>query len=262
MSAVVNKKRSADISTLSSKQLGQVADFLRAAVTAHDAISIERRVEIFSGKEAVSAILGSSSSDVKGKKFPLNLNLSSPEHAKHLLLMLLKNGYFIKAMINGTKEIPLTPMQQAMLRAETMSGNQASSGVQLPKPEVIYLVSPDPSVSWSDDIKFIWIYEGSKLFSILLSFGILIFAFFIIMYPLWPYQLRLGAWYLMVFCIILVGLLALLSVVRLGLYVLSLVAGLPGFWLFPNLYEDCGFFESFVPLYGWDMPPQTKGKQQ
>jgi translocation protein SEC62 len=32
-------------------------------------------------------------------------------------------------------------------------------------------------------------------------------------------------------------------------FVWAITAGKHHFWLLPNLTEDCGFFESFVPLY-------------
>lgn len=244
---MTKKNKNLDVRSLTPTQLKSIADFIRFSITSHDAISIERRVEIFSGKEAINVLLSPGGK----KKVPLDTPISTPEQAKHLLLVLLSHGYFIKATINGTKELPLSPMQQAMLKAEAASGNSSSNN-QTPKPEIIYLVSPDPSISWSDDVMFIWIYEGSKLYTTLISFGILIVAFCIIMYPLWPYTLKLGAWYLSIGCLLVLGLLVALSVIRFILYVLSLLIGLPGFWLFPNLFEDCGFFESFVPLYGWD----------
>jgi len=34
----------------------------------------------------------------------------------------------------------------------------------------------------------------------------------------------------------------------------------PGIWLFPNLFEDVGFFESFVPLWAWQKVPKGKKK--
>ncbi|KAJ2101225.1 Translocation protein S62 [Coemansia sp. RSA 922] len=31
-----------------------------------------------------------------------------------------------------------------------------------------------------------------------------------------------------------------------------------GLWIFPNLFEDVGFFESFVPLYAWEVPKDAR----
>lgn len=43
------------------------------------------------------------------------------------------------------------------------------------------------------------------------------------------------------------------AILRLILYVLSLIVykDVGGFWIFPNLFEDCGVLESFKPLYGF-----------
>lgn len=75
-------------------------------------------------------------------------------------------------------------------------------------------------------------------------------------------MMRTGVWYLSVACLGFIGAIAVLAVVRLLLFMVTMFAVPPGIWLFPNLFEDVGFFESFVPLWAWQKQPKKKKKVQ
>jgi translocation protein SEC62 len=64
-------------------------------------------------------------------------------------------------------------------------------------------------------------------------------------------MLRQGVWYLSVGMMGLLGLFFAMSIFRLILFCVTVFAAPPGLWLFPNLFEDVGFFDSFKPLWGW-----------
>ena len=65
------------------------------------------------------------------------------------------------------------------------------------------------------------------------------------MFPLWPYELKYGAW--LVSFSLLVFLLSVI-ILRLIIYVIFAIFGL-SFWVFPNLFGDKGPIDSFKPLY-------------
>ena len=75
-------------------------------------------------------------------------------------------------------------------------------------------------------------------------------------------MMRTGVWYLSIALLGLIAAIAVIAVVRLILFVITMFAVPPGIWLFPNLFEDVGFFESFVPLWGWQKVPKGKKKKQ
>ena len=81
-----------------------------------------------------------------------------------------------------------------------------------------------------------------------------------ILFPLWPPVLRTAAWYLSIALLGLIAGILVIAVVRLILFVITMLALPPGIWLFPNLFEDVGFFESFVPLWGWQKVSKKKKK--
>ena len=70
-------------------------------------------------------------------------------------------------------------------------------------------------------------------------------------FPLWPSIVREGVYYLsLAGCGFLGGIIALAVLKYIffaALYILTL--GAIEFWLFPNLTEDVGFVESFIPVY-------------
>ena len=71
------------------------------------------------------------------------------------------------------------------------------------------------------------------------------------MFPLWPVKLRLGVYYLSMSVLGLIILFFAMALFRLFLFVITMFTVPPGLWLYPNLFEDVGFFDSFRPLWGW-----------
>lgn len=71
------------------------------------------------------------------------------------------------------------------------------------------------------------------------------------LFPLWPLFLRQGVWYLSMGMLGLIGLFFAMAIVRLILFIITIFAAPPGLWLYPNLFEDVGFFDSFRPVWAW-----------
>jgi len=49
----------------------------------------------------------------------------------------------------------------------------------------------------------------------------------------------------------LIGLFFVMAIFRLILFCATVFTVPPGLWLYPNLFEDVGFFDSFRPVWGW-----------
>ncbi|CAK9438642.1 uncharacterized protein LODBEIA_P28660 [Lodderomyces beijingensis] len=105
---------------------------------------------------------------------------------------------------------------------------------------------------------FGWLYSKPNPYIFIYSILAIAAVFAVILFPLWPSFMRRGVWYLSMGALGLIGLLFATAIVRLIIYVISLVAFPTPFWLFPNLFEDCGVLESFQPLYGWEEPKKKK----
>jgi translocation protein SEC62 len=115
--------------------------------------------------------------------------------------------------------------------------------------------------AFADDDYFAWFYETTQLQTILGGIGIIVVVFGAILFPLWPPILRTVAWYLSMALLGFIAGIAVIAVIRLILFIITVFALPPGIWLFPNLFEDVGFFESFVPLWAWQKQPKSKRKK-
>ena len=98
---------------------------------------------------------------------------------------------------------------------------------------------------------YVWLYEGSQWRQKAMAAGALVAIMAVVMFPLWPLFLRQGVWYLSVGLMGLLGLFFAMAIFRLILFAVTIFVAPPGLWLFPNLFEDVGFFDSFKPGWGW-----------
>ncbi|CAJ0637955.1 4174_t:CDS:2 [Entrophospora sp. SA101] len=109
-----------------------------------------------------------------------------------------------------------------------------------------------PMQTWKEDQYYVWFYQGSQLKTILSGLLLVSIVFLAVLFPLWPSSIRNGVWYISVAILGLFGVLMLVSLFRMVLFITTLVIVPPGIWLFPNLFADVGFVESFIPVFGWE----------
>lgn len=112
----------------------------------------------------------------------------------------------------------------------------------------------DVNRQWDDSKLYAWVYEGSQFWLLLGSLLVVFAAFALVLYPLWPKSLRNASWYLMMLGIGFLVSLFVISIIRLIVFCVTVLILKPGIWIFPNLFEDVGFIESFVPLWSWHIP--------
>jgi len=109
---------------------------------------------------------------------------------------------------------------------------------------------------------YVWFYEGSQWTTY--AGGIAMVAIMLagVMFPLWPPIMRLGVWYLSIGMLGLIGLFFAIAVVRLIFYIITVLVASPGIWIFPQLFADVGFVESFIPVWEWDLPKKKSKKRK
>lgn len=110
---------------------------------------------------------------------------------------------------------------------------------------------------------FVWLYDPISWVYWLGGTAIVLGTIAICMFPLWPPMMRQGVHYLSMgaagFLLLIMGI-AIFKYILFGLlFVLS--GGKLNFWLFPNLTEDVGFFESFVPFYDYTYTGASKARK-
>jgi len=187
-----------------------------------------KRVDYFKGKAAVKALLLPAYAKVKGAP-----KVTSEEEATALLQKIIPSAFYLRVDRGGST-----------------GGSGSPKHLQLNQMQM-----------FKPDDYFAWFYEGSQWTTYL--GGIMMVAVILagVMFPLWPPILRLGVWYLSMGLLGLIGLFFVIAIIRLIFYIITVVVTPPGIWIFPKLFADVGFVESFIPLWEWDLP-KKKGKKK
>jgi len=187
-----------------------------------------KRVDYFKGKAAVKALLSSNYAALSNVP-----KVSSETEAEALLQSVVPFAFF--------------------LRVDRQPGATASA----PKNLTFF-----QQQSFASDGYFAWFYEGSQWTTYLGGIAMVAVMLAGVMFPLWPPTLRLGVWYLSIGVLVLIGAFFGIAILRLIFYIITVVVASPGIWVFPQLFADVGFVDSFIPLYEWDYPKKKKGSKK
>lgn len=103
----------------------------------------------------------------------------------------------------------------------------------------------------SDEDIYVWVYEPATWSQYVFGGAIVLFVIACCLFPLWPSRVRSLAVYGSFACAGLLGVLLALTAIKYIIFatVWLFTRGKVTFWFLPNLSEDVGFFESFVPVY-------------
>lgn len=203
-----------------------------------------KRVEYFKGMRLPPQVHRERCLTVTGKA--CLKALQSEAYAK----VALKNPIMpkIKTIQDAGEAMRLLPIHLLALRVDLLEKEKAKKG-SAAKPSRKLQINRQQEIN--PDHHYVWFYEYIPLTTKLAGLGLLALVLSGVMYPLWPPTMRIGVYYLSWLALGLVGLLMVIAVIRLLLYVITMFAVPPGIWLYPNLFEDVGFFDSFRPLWGW-----------
>ncbi|KAI0014386.1 translocation protein [Xylariaceae sp. FL0662B] len=113
-----------------------------------------------------------------------------------------------------------------------------------------------------DDMYYVWLYEGSQVMRKVYGALAIVLIFTVVLYPLWPLVLRQGVYYLSWGFLMLLGLFFLMAIFRIILFCITYFAVPPGLWLYPNLWEDVSFMDSFRPVWAWHETTKQKKKKK
>lgn len=206
---------------------------LKPRTVVHD----EKRKDMFRVKRAIRALQSPAYQKARGK------NPLLPE---------------VKDRASAENAFKLLPLSLLALRVTKIDPAAAHAGHNHAKPKRVkglWTVKIEQHQEANDDNYYIWLYEGSQWKQKLYAVGALIGIMAVVLFPLWPLMLRQGVWYLSMGMLGLIGLFFGMAIVRLILFIITMFAAPPGLWLYPNLFEDVGFFDSFRPLWAWQETP-------
>ncbi|TNY19972.1 translocation protein [Rhodotorula diobovata] len=207
----------------------RVVDFLRnkAQLKTRTGALNGKRVDYFKGKSAIKALRSPAYAKL-GPKVP---QVADDDAAQQLLHSLIPHTFFLRIQ----------------------RGPTISSGVK-----AVQIV---PQQLFAPDEHYVWLVDPNPIRQLALAVAMVAVVLAGVMFPLWPVKMRIGVWYLSVAVLGLIAAFFGLAIVRLVLWLVTKVVARPGIWLFPNLFADVGFVDSFIPTWGWDVPPPKKSKK-
>ncbi|XP_047145145.1 translocation protein SEC62 isoform X1 [Hydra vulgaris] len=138
-------------------------------------------------------------------------------------------------------------------KSESPRLRKEKKDVKKVKKKVKYTLEPHDFQCFIDSDKeaYVWIYDPVSCWKLILGTILVLFVIAVCLFPLWPESVREYSWYLSVAGAIFVGGILVLALLRYIVFALIFMftMGNVRFWFLPNLTAECGFFESFVPLY-------------
>ncbi|TFK18262.1 endoplasmic reticulum receptor [Coprinopsis marcescibilis] len=214
-------------------EVKQVAEFLRgsgASLKTRAGALGGKRIDYFKGKNAVKALLSPAFAKVKGVP-----KITTEEEATKLLQAVNAFAFFLRVQ------------------------RGPSTGKSSTTPRILQI---NQEQMFAPPEYYAWFYEGSQWTTY--AGGVLMVVIMLagVMFPLWPPIMRLGVYYLSMGMLGLIGLFFVIAVLRLIFYIITVVVASPGIWVFPQLFADVGFVESFIPLWEWDLPKKKSKKKK
>ena len=149
------------------------------------------------------------------------------------------------------KLLPLSLLALRVSKSDPHEGHGHAPLKPQKRVKGLWTVKIEQQQDINDDLHYVWLYEGPQWRTKLYAVGALILIMTVVMFPLWPVKLRIGVWYLSMAFLGLIGLFFAMAIFRLILFCVTVFTVPPGLWLYPNLFEDVGFFDSFRPIWGW-----------
>ncbi|GJN80847.1 protein translocation protein, SeC62 family protein [Purpureocillium lilacinum] len=152
----------------------------------------------------------------------------------------------------------LLPLSMLALRVTKLEPKAGENGKKPKRVKGQWNVRIEQQQDAQDDMYYCWLYEGSQIKRQLYAALALLVIFIIVLYPLWPLKLRQGVYYLSWGLLCLLGLFFVMAIFRVILFCITYFAVPPGLWLYPNLWEDVSFMDSFRPVWAWHESAEEK----
>lgn len=164
--------------------------------------------------------------------------------------------------VTAENTFKLLPLSMLALRVEKIDPHEGHDHGKKKRTKGLWTVKVVPQQEAADDFHYVWLYEGAQWKNKLYAGGALLAILMVVFFPVWPYTLRIGVWYLSMGMLGLLGLFFGMAIVRLIIFLLTVFTVKPGLWLYPNLFEDVGFFDSFRPVWAWHEDEKAMKKRK
>ena len=206
-------------------------------------------VEYVSGAKVVDALCHDSPWAKEKAKEGSERVFEHREDAVFFMEAMLKHKMFHRAAKIAVQDRRKAKKGAASNKSE--SENEKDKTEKVKKKRRIRLEMHPLQIFLDSQDAYVWLYNPTPWYYWLGGSVIVLGTIAICLFPLWPPMMRQGVHYLSLGAAGFLGFIIGLGVFKYILYGLLFLLsfGKLSFWLFPNLTEDVGFFESFVPAY-------------
>ncbi|KAK4125539.1 translocation protein [Parathielavia appendiculata] len=164
---------------------------------------------------------------------------------------------------NTFKLLPMSMLALRVVKSDPHEGHDhAPPKKQGKRVKGLWTVRIEPQQEAGDEMYYVWLWEGSQVMRKVYAALALAAIFAVVCYPLWPMKLRQGGYYLSWGFLCFMGLFFAMAIFRVILFCITYFILPPGFWLFPNLWEDVSVIDSFKPVWAWHEPAANKKKKK
>ncbi|OAF71281.1 Translocation protein SEC62 [Intoshia linei] len=230
------KKNSTDEGPQHSAEDLELINYLYNNVTIKSGKCLDTYVDYFTSEDAIDTF-----SNSKKHKAQFDSKIEIITVCQHLLEL----DFFHRA--------------QRFLKTKKSTPAKTKQNV-FPTAKKLKLEPHEQNVFLDGDNVYIFTYEPRSIKKFLIGCLFVVGTVAVCMYPLWPETGKTGAYYISLLLGIFVAVILFLSVFRYILWILiyAVTYGKLDFFLFPNLTEDVGFIDSFIPLYIIKRPKKKK----
>merc|ERR1711881_299067 len=225
-------------------------------------------VEYFSSSKALDALMKDSPWAPEKAKDGAELKFDYREQAIDYMADLLRLNMFHRA-----KKIPVAEKEKKKKKDDTDNEDEKDKKSKTDekkekekekekKRRKIRLEMHMDQIFLDNNDAYVWLYDPTPWYYYIAGAAIVLGIIAVCLFPLWPMEMRQGVYYLSVAAAGFLVFIIVLAIIKYIIFVLVFIgsAGKLKLWIFPNLTEDVGFFESFWPIYvyTYDKPKKAK----
>ncbi|OQR76552.1 translocation protein SEC62 isoform 1 [Tropilaelaps mercedesae] len=228
------------------KKYYDIAKLLKSKLPEKTTSLVGHKVNYFIGRKAIDVIMES--------KLKESLEIQSRQQACFLMEEMLAFKFFHRASKIAMEVKPRKNKDQEG-EEDTEANGTPRATPRAEKGKKKFKLNMHLEQIFVDGLEpYVWLYDPIPLRTWVLGGLLVVAAIAVCMFPLWPRRMRDGVYYLSLAAAGFLGVILALAVIRRILFVIIFIAsfGKHRLWILPNLTEDCGFFESFVPLYSYE----------
>ena len=152
---------------------------------------------------------------------------------------------------NTFKLLPMSMLALRVVKVDPHAGHDHAPKKKTKATKGLWTVRIEPQQEAKEEMYYAWLWEGSQMMRKIYAALALLVIFAVVLYPLWPLKMRQGVYYLSWGFLMLLGVFFLMAIFRVILFCVTYFVASPGLWLFPNLWEDVSFLDSFKPVWAW-----------